>query len=633
MLTLKITGADLAYYATNPLPTLSAVFTAVAPGSNPSIALNDDTGVFSAPYTIIYTLDTSASTAAGTYSLTLPADLYRDGAGIYDATHTISIGVGWIPSINFYDAALSRDLGPLEWADPNHALSIVVGSAGVLPLASTTYNVPASIPAYSAVTSAAPVSASPDTGVYDSGGGTLTYALATSGSTVAAVNVITVLQGVYTDTAGAKNCPRSGTLNIGFTPLVNVRLGSGGSNVYVTDAAGSLSPTNFWVSRSTLPPGPTGAGFLRLSVRPPAAQGVTSFVTTPPAWGASSSDLFDGSLGGAAPSGLGAGTPGATGNGAGYTYTIDISTTVPGAYTVTLPQGAVTGAGGVVHSVAATLTVKVGWDASLTVRETLSGSKNDVTTSWLTGSSGTNSPDAVLFRIAPPGSPGSSALQSISSYGSPPDYTTAFYSPPISAGSQTNAWSDPSTSMYEFSPDLSAFATGQYVYKVLQCAFVDANGACNAGFQSDGGDRSGSSSGGGFATMTVLIGFPVTLSFLQNGVSVGSSQWVDADQTITGNGGLSIVVTSTGATTFAASYAGSPLSFGAVYTIAAHSYSDYHRCYVRGNLHDHDGGWGHVQRAQWRLAAMVGGPQLATRQKLCSICFCSITSIKYLCDH
>ena len=97
-----VTGPDLAFYSNvaNALPTLASVFTAVSPAGNAPLAWSVAAGVFTAPYSVTYTLVTDVHTPAGTYALVLPPDLYADGAGIMDAGQSYTIGIGFRPTLS-----------------------------------------------------------------------------------------------------------------------------------------------------------------------------------------------------------------------------------------------------------------------------------------------------------------------------------------------------------------------------------------------------------------------------------------------------------------------------------------------------------------------------------------------------
>jgi hypothetical protein len=134
----------------------------------------------------------------------------------------------------------------------------------------------------------------------------LKFQLTPSAATSASEYTITLPQGAYTNTgtgtALAKNAAAAPiALRIGFKPLLQLRLGSGGADAVVTKSDASTTPVNYWLSRLSLPSGTTGAGNIRLDVLPGSSQGVSALAAAgAPAWGVSPGELFATANGGAA---------------------------------------------------------------------------------------------------------------------------------------------------------------------------------------------------------------------------------------------------------------------------------------------------------------------------------------------
>ena len=515
-------------------------------------------------------LDLSTITP-GSYDFTIQdgvlqdANLAGNAAGFmvkllvgYVVTPTIVVNTATWTSSAWYDGTqpiylkLASTVTMADASSPSGSPSIANGfTVTSAPTAST------GITSVSAISSAS--------GITD-----LSFRLGISAGTSASVYTFSVVQGKYnnglTGYALAYNAaPSPITLNIGFKPTLQVLLGTSGVNM-ATDS--SPSATNYWISRSAVPTGSGTAGHVRLTVIPDATQGgVSTLFATPPSWGTASGNLFDSSRGGAAPSlSNGAtvylpGTPAASGGTSGYSYDVTISTATPGWYNVDLPEGTVKDSTGSVRNCPVHLLLQVGFDLTLTLRDNLG---NDVTGTWHTGATGPVT-ETLTMRVT---TSDPTALSAISNYTGPgpvaPGYGV-FYSPLVTGIS--GAWTAPSTSTYEFTLPLTTFQPGQYVYKLLQGSFKDANGAINVGYLSDGNDPTGGSLAG-ITSATLKVGFRTDVTFEQNSVPIAAGQWIDPDQTISANSLLNAVLTiSNGAGTYYASYPTSAPTFSSLFSV------------------------------------------------------------------
>ena len=470
----------------------------------------------------------------------------------------------------WYDGTRVFDL-QLTASEPySSAMTTAVGNAPTIGgSASSGFNVASSPTAATGITAV--------TGVWSSATTVLSYMLDITAATSASTYTISVNQGTYQNNKAANEfamnaAPAPIALRIGFKPTLQVFQGSSGSAM-VCD---SVSLSNHWISRTALPAGSSGAGHIRLSVIPANTQSVSSLASigNAPPWGSTPAGaLFDSLHGGAVPSLSNGNTVFITssavtpsGSSAGYTYDVNIASTTPGWYRVALPEGVVQDVALNVRNCPTSLVIQIGFDLTVTVRD--AASVADETMVWHTGSSGPIT-DTVTLRMRA----NEAALSTIGNYTSlpaAPTYTNVFYNAPI-AGS--GAWTAPDTSTYELAVPLTTYAPGQYVYKIKEGAFKDANGAANVGFLNDGSDPTGSSSGAVTAPLskvTLLVGFRTDVTFEQNAVPIAVGQWIDPDQTIASNSLLNAVLTiSNGAGSYDSGYPTSSPTFSSLFTISS----------------------------------------------------------------